>query len=282
MGLITDFASKPPLRLFASVLLAILASTTALAAGVQKPSRFRTVAILDVGSNLYPLGSEPSALNSSILLIPTYRLSDDWSVGMIASAFKGWTDDRPFQLFDPSFRVNYRAVYLNPFLTVSPGVWMVLPVNERSRTRDSLMTAVRPTLRFATDTSKARSVSLRKAWASYEVGLSRSFHQYQTSTTGAVNTAWRLSNWVNAGYSLTSKWSLSADFIRNTAWSYAGGMRHSFSLGESLSYQYSPKVSLSIGHTNEGDVLRANGLSSNVSIVDPAGSRIFSSIMVIF
>ncbi len=245
-------------------------------------SRFRGVVIVDWGTNLMPASSANHTTGSSIVLIPSFQLSSNWTVGMLASAYKEMTDLQEFTLYDPSFRVSYRPLVLNPTVSVTPAIWAVLPLSKRSRERDSLVTSVRPALRFGADFSKSRIPILKYALVSWETGIARAFHQYSTSTTGAVNTAWRLSNWINVYFAPESRWFLSGDFIRNTGWSYQGASRHSFSLGQTLGYRLTPELTLSVGHTNDGDVLRANGLTSNISVFDATSSRVFTSLMVIF
>ncbi len=257
-------------------------STEQGASSAKAPSRFRAVVIADFGSNLFPVGTEQYSAGSSLLLIPSYQLSSDWSVGLLASAYKEVTDLREFTLFDPSLRISYRAIPLSPTVSVAPALWAALPVSERSRERDSLIVSVRPALRFAADFSKSKLPVIQHSSVSWETGIARAFHQYSNSTTGAVNTAWRLSNWFNLYYGPGEKWFLSGDFIRNTGWSYQGVGRHSFSMGQTVGYRFTPSLTLSVGHTNEGDVLRANGLTSNIAIFDSTTSRVFTSLMVIF
>jgi len=247
-----------------------------------KPSKLRTVAILDVGSNLYPVGSEDHSANSSLVLLPSYNLNPEWNLGLVLSTAKDLTGMRQLTFFDPSIRIQHSAWKLNPFLSMTPILGVIVPASERSRERESLITAVRPSFRFVGDLSRVRKSVIRDVSVVYELAVSRAFHQFETSTTGSVNTAWRLSNWLSLGYNPDSPWSVSADFIRNTGWSYQGGARHSFSLGETLSYQVDPRFTISLGHTNEGDVLRANGLSSNIQVFDSTSSRVFTSFTVIF
>jgi hypothetical protein len=247
-----------------------------------KPSKFRTTAILDVGSNLYSVDSEEHSASSSLVLLPSYRLTPDWTLGLALSTAKDLTGMRQLTFFDPSVRIQHSALKLNPYISLTPTVGVIVPASERSRERESLITAIRSSLRFVGDLSRLRKPVIRDVSVVNELAVSRAFHQFETSTTGSVNTAWRLSNWLSLGYNPESPWSVSADFIRNTGWSYQGGMRHSFSLGETLSYQVDPRFSISVGHTNEGDVLRANGLSSNIQIFDSTSSRVFTSFTVIF
>ena len=262
--------------------LVLCLSVFADAATASEDSKWRTSATLELGSNLYSSGSSDYSASSSLVLIPTWRWTPDWTVAMSLSAAKDLTGFRDLVLYDPSLRISRSAVSLNPFFSVSPAVGMILPATSRSREREGLITAVRPALRLSADLSRLKKPVLRDVSLMYEVAVSRAFHQYTTSTTGSVNTAWKLSNLVSLGYAPGERWSFSADFMRNTGWSYQGGARHSFSLGESVNYQFSRAISLAVGLTNDGDVLRANGLNSNIAIFDSTSSRVFTSFTVIF
>ncbi|MBU6375394.1 MAG: hypothetical protein KGQ59_05320, partial [Bdellovibrionales bacterium] len=245
-------------------------------------SKLRTTAVMDMSSNLYPMGSEAYSASSSLMLMPTYRVQPSWSVGMILSAAKDWNGEASFTLMDPVFKFSHQPSKLNSYLSISPSLGVVLPISERTRSRESMITAIRSSARFSADLAPTRKNVLQNLSVSYELGISRAFHEFSTSSTGSVNTAWRVSNVANLSYAFDSKWSLSADFMRSIGVSYQGGVRHAFSAGESLNYDVDPRLSISVGHSNEGDVLRANGVDSNVSIFDSTSSRVFTSLTVIF
>ncbi|NDD92349.1 hypothetical protein EBZ37_09715 [bacterium] len=248
----------------------------------QKPSKLRTTAIFDLGSNLYPVGSEFYSASSSLVLIPNYRFHPSWSVGMVLSASKDWTGESELTLLDPALKLSRSAATLNPYLSIAPSFGIVLPVSERTRSRESMIVAARSSLRLNADLAALKKPVVQNVSASYELGVSRAFHEYSTSSSGSVNTAWRISNLASVAYTFNPKWSVSADFMRSVGLSYQGGARHAFSVGETLNYEFDPRVSFSVGHSNEGDVLRANGVDSNISIFDSTNSRVFTSLTVIF
>lgn len=64
----------------------------------KAPPRFRAVVIADYGSNLFPVGTEQFSAGSSLLFIPSYQLTSNWSVGLLASAYKELTDLREFKI----------------------------------------------------------------------------------------------------------------------------------------------------------------------------------------
>ena len=282
MAGIASLKNRFSLLLAAGLVGAAISSAWGATASSEKPSKFRTTAVIDVGSNLYPVGSESHSASSSLVLVPSYRLHPNWTLGMTLSASKDWTGEGEVALLDPSIKLSRSAFTLNSIFSAAPAFGIVVPLSERTRDRESMLTAVRPSLRVNADLSRVKKSVIQDLSLMYELAVSRAFHQYSTSTTGSVNTAWRLSNYFSASYAISSKFSFSGEFVRASGWSYQGGARHSFSLGQSLNYDFDPRVSLSIGHSNEGDVLRANGLDSNVSIFDSNSSRVFTSLTVIF
>ena len=257
-------------------------SWSAQQASPPRTPRLRTLAIIDFGSNLFELGAQENRADSSLVLIPSYEWNADWTIGFVFSCSKELTGFRELHFFDPSIRLSHSTLKFNPYLGITPSFGVVIPATTRSRDQESLVLATRPAFRFELDLSSVRRSVIRDFSAMFEVSILRAFHQFETSSLGGVNTQWRSSSWARLSYSPNARWSFSSDFIRNIGWSYQGNTQHSFSLGQTLSYQVSPKFSASLGHTNEGDVLRANGLSSNIRIFDPISSRVFTSFTVAF
>ena len=245
-----------------------------------KPPRLRTMMSLDFGSNLATLGTSDHAADMSVSIAPMYRLNEQWTAGVGVALIQVLTQEKNFLWSDASLRLNHSAIRISPYLNVMPTVSAILPITERSLQRESLITAVRGASRLMLDFSRVRA--LENASLSYELSAVRAFHQYQTATTGSVNTEYRLAQWVSAGYSLSDHWSISADFIRSSSWDYDGVDRHAFSLGETLIYSFGSGTSISMGLTNEGNVLRANGRDSNIAVIDSVSSRLFTSFSVIF
>jgi hypothetical protein len=155
-------------------------------------------------------------------------------------------------------------------------VGVVLPTSERSRRRESLYFGARALARLSLQLSEKPGWSWLSAY--YDLSVTKAFHEFETATTGAVNAEYRISQWINTSASLSDRWQLSVDLIRSSNLSYQGNFRHSFSITETLSYQLASGQTLSAGVSNEGDVLRANGIDSNLSIFDPVSSRGFISL----
>lgn len=262
------------------LIITLLPLVTATAARANPPKRLRGALVADLGSNLYAAGSSESAINSSLLVTANYLLDQDWSLRAQASAAKDFTGYRDWTWFDPTLGLGHVPIQVNPYLKLMPGLTFTLPTTSRSRSRESLITAIRLNARWMADFSRLPRLSALSL--SYDLSGSRAIHSYETATTGAVNTQYRLTHWVNAGWQISSRWSLSADFIRGTSWSYQGGARNTFSLGETLAYSWPSGVELSVGHTNEGDILRADGISTNLAVVDSEGSRIFVGLTIPF
>lgn len=271
-------------RLIAFLILVLAHGGLAQAALANPPRRLRGAIITDLGSNLYARGTAESAINSSLVAIANYSLSHQWILRGQASAAKDYTGFREWTWFDPTLALLHQPLTLvggvGRWLRLMPGVTFTLPATSRSRSRESLITAARVNTRWVADFSSLPALSGLSL--SYDLSGTRAFHTYETATTGSVNTVYRLTHWLNAGWWLTSRWSISVDFIRGTSWSYQGGSRNTFSLGETLAYGWPSGLMLSVGHSNEGDILRADGISTNLAVVDSEGSRIFVGLTVPF
>lgn len=245
----------------------------------QMPARrVSGVLFTEIGSNFYPWGSVDHSAYLSLFGVLGFRVNESWRLSVLAPASKSLSGLREFTLFDVALLAGYRALALGPYLLLMPQAGVVLPTSERSRKRESLYFGARGVLRVMSNFSSLPRLSWLSA--SYDLSLTRAFHEFETATTGAVNSEYRISQWINVSGSPSDSWRVSVDLIRSSNLSYQGNFRHSFSLTETLSYSLASGKMVSAGISNEGDVLRANGMDSNLSIFDPVSSRAFVSLML--
>jgi hypothetical protein len=263
-----------------------LASRPALAQQqqlAQVPTR-RVSALLftELGSNFYPFGSADHQAYLSLFGVLGIRFNPEWRLSVLAPASKNLSGLREFTLFDVALLVGYRPLPLGPYLLLMPQAGVVLPTSERSRKRESLYFGARTVLRLMSNFSALPKLSWLSA--SYDLSLTKAFHEFETATTGALNSEYRISQWINVSASPSdspgNSWRLSVDLIRSSNLSYQGNLRHSFSITETVSYSLASGKMISAGISNEGDVLRANGIDSNLAIFDPVSSRAFVSLML--
>lgn len=250
-----------------------------LALGLGQRSHARTLTgflSTEAGSSFQPWGSEEHSAYLSLFGMATYRWNDDWRLSLQVPANQSLTDPVEFTLFDWALTASKTPIALNPSLSLVPSLGAVLPISTRSRLRESLRLGVRGGLRVLADFSRLPRLSWLGAF--YELSATKAFHEFETATTGAVNQEYRFSQRLNLSAQATDHWSFSVDALRFSNLSYQRNFRNSFSITETVSYSASQALTVSAGISNEGDVLRANGIDSNLAIFDPTASRAFLSL----
>ena len=109
----------------------------------------------------------------------------------------------------------------------------------------------------------------------FELSAGRNFHVDTVALSGKSNNAWAAGGRFYVAWSISDKWGLAGDFRMNSGWTYqTAAPRTTFLFGQELSYQVNDAFGVSLSHSNEGDVLKANGIDTNVAIVSDQGSKI--------
>lgn|GEM_PF-5639560 len=118
---------------------------------------------------------------------------------------------------------------------------------------------------------------LTPSWMSKDVmlslglGGSRNFHKYSTDASGNILNPWSVREDLFAGYSL-GKFFFDIDFLHRSAFSYNNDISESFEHTEEAAYSFTPAWRMALGHTNRGSWLGANGVDSNLKLIDPNAS----------
>jgi hypothetical protein len=147
----------------------------------------------------------------------------------------------------------------------------LIPVSKSSRIKDELQTALSGRVGF----SMAPEGNGFKASAGITLG--RNFHAFEEDINGAVLNKYSSNQNLNLGY-LLNDWSASLSFVNRSRQTYKGNTKSSFELTEEIGYSVSDNFSLALGHTNAGSTLKANGLDSNIVLIDENSSMIYGTI----
>jgi hypothetical protein len=257
------------------IILALL-----LASPIPAAAQTSYLLSLEAGSNLLPWGNADHSAYLGLFGVASRPLGAEWQISLLQPANQDLTEERRLVVFDTTVLAQHRAYSPSPLVRIAPSAGIVLPTSKRSRLEDSLYFGARGVLRVSADLSSIPALSWLGAFL--DLSGTRAFHQYETRISGGVNQQYRFSGWINFSASLGDRWRLSADLIRSANLSYQGALRNRFSITETLSYQLKSGKSVSVGHTNEGDVLRANGLDSNIAIYGAYSSRAFISLALPF
>lgn len=166
----------------------------------------------------------------------------------------------------------FKAIPLNWMNTsFSYSVTALVPVSKYSRIKDELQTALsgRVGLSMAAEGNGFN--------ASAGITLGRNFHKFEEDINGAVLNQYSSNQNLNLGYVL-SNWSASLIFVNRSRQTYKGNTKSSFELSEEIGYSVNDNFSLALGHTNAGSTLKANGLDSNIELIDENSSMIYGTI----
>jgi len=112
--------------------------------------------------------------------------------------------------------------------------------------------------------------------------LARLVHQYDTATDGSVNTEYSTRQTLSLSYDWPSGFTLVGVFTHGNAMTYQNNIRESFEHYEEVEYQISKTFGVALGHSNAGSILKANGVDSNVALVDDNTSMVYASLTVVF
>jgi len=171
---------------------------------------------------------------------------------------------------DPSFSFSRASFELNKYFKLGPAISLTLPLTDKSRNDVELLYSLGGSLSFFLQT-KALGLD---AWdMAYYVAYARHFTKYATSNSGDVLNIQRIRQRINVGYNFTEKWALKTRFEFDSNYSAEGIVRNKFLHYQTINYKVNDTVSLSVGHTNSGDLLNGTNYESNLKFYDDAKSE---------
>lgn len=146
-----------------------------------------------------------------------------------------------------------------------------IPNSQTSVKKDQLQTALSGKIGFAlTPATEGFSVAVG-------ITAGRNFHAYEEDINGSVLNQYSSNQNLSLGYSI-GDWSVSADFINRSRWTYKGNSKSSFEISEEIGYSINDNYSVAIGHTNAGSTLKANGTDSNIDIYNENTSMVYGTL----
>ena len=236
---------------------------------------------VDLGASSSFLESTDPDYSSSLSMtvIPSLKLGKGYTLSARTDFSQDIQPEEKFSWLNSSLTVRYAGFELNPFFTLSPAVTTTLPTNSEVRRRDGLVTSLNHSQRLL---MKFDAIGLSALSGYLEVGGARLIHSFETKTNGALNNKWAFNLTSVTQLSLSEKLSLTLLLRRSSTWSYAGALRNSFVANPELGYQLLEKVSLSVGISTEGKLLKDNGNDSNFAIYDGRRSQFYGGLGFVF
>lgn len=228
---------------------------------------------LSWGSNLRPIDTVDYSANLGLDFLFRYKLNEKNWLNLWVGTAKDLTDKREQKMQDAALSYQYKFDPIAKFMQQSISVGAVIPFSEHSRDRASLITA----LSVAPKVVFIMSKPIKGFSLSISPKLTRSFHDYKTTTYGASNVRYSASAGVGVGYapdaSYAADWltklSLSASVKYLAAWTYRGKRKtDKFGISETLGYSFDNQWGLSVTYSNNGEIYAADGKSDNIQAFD--------------
>lgn len=155
---------------------------------------------------------------------------------------------------------------------LSYSVTAIIPQSQNSVKKDQLQTSVSLKTGFSISSSKGGGLT-----AGVSLSIGQNFHAYEEDINGNVLNKYSSNQGISIGYSFETI-SLSASLSNRSRMTYKGGTKSSFDISEEISYEINKVFSTSLGHSNSGSTLRANGSDSNIDLYNEVSSVVYVSL----
>ncbi len=228
--------------------------------------------------------SDPDHITySSFGISPSVKLSKKTSAGASFGYSKELTNNREGSVNDASLSLGHSLGTFYKSYIIKLGLSSVIPLSDVSRDRVGLITNLRFSPGFTIDFSKLKLarrmyIKIPGLTFTFAPSFTKNLHEYKTTTSGVSNTNYAFTQVYTLGYSFLDSFSASISFVHSTGWTYEDTRKDSsFSLSQSLSYSYK-RYSFTIGHTNSGSVLAANGRDTDIKPFDEDSSMYYFSV----
>lgn len=179
-------------------------------------------------------------------------------------------------------KTPYKWLWSAPYVTtLTPFASAVIPASKNSTKRDELKTALSVGASFGI-IPDGIAPAKDGAW-SFAIGLTagRNFHSYETDINGKVLNRYSSNQTLNLGYSYKD-FSFGIEFINKSRWTYEGNVRNAYEHSEEIGYNINDNFNVAIGHSNGGSGLKANGVDSNLELVNENDSSVYATLGLSF
>ncbi|UOF01097.1 hypothetical protein [Bdellovibrio reynosensis] len=208
----------------------------------------------------------------------SYRISENYSTRAQIGYSQDLIDYENDDVSNLSFNFSRAAVSVGKYLKGGYLLGLGLPTSRDASKFQSLQASVSGGVTAAINPD----LLLTGFSISGSAIFVRNFHQYITRADGPVNTEYAANQSLSFAYNFSSGVYISASFAYVSVFSYQNVMRNSFEISQDIGYQVHDHLSLSVGHTNGGSALKANGTDSNIQILNENDSTVYASATVLF
>tara|TARA_B100000749_G_scaffold280889_1_gene280138 strand:+ start:32707 stop:33549 length:843 start_codon:yes stop_codon:yes gene_type:complete len=249
-------------------------STATLDSQQQVESKFKISTTFSYSSNLYADGEFEKATDFGMDAIPSYKLTDKLTASARIILNQDLAGVGDTTLNNIRLRLSQKSYPIGGNLKMSPRISAYLPTNERNRIDKKYFGGAAIGLLFTTD-----QPFLGLDWL-YGPTLKKDFHEFETDNLNRENVEYALSHGFEVSRALGDKWTLGLGGTYQTGQTYRGTLKNQFALEEYVSCQVNKTFSVTVGHTNEGNAFRYDGVSNNIEVYDEATSTVYMSLSI--
>ena len=245
-------------------------TTAKIPAKEEEAKAFGLLLDLSYNSNMYAKGDISQTTYSNLTIIPSYKITDNLTTSLRTDITKYFTQDENTEMTNTRLRFSYLTAKLTDQISWSNLFDVYIPTNRKSQLADRLTTAtgIGTSLKYAGEITTAI----------FGLGIKRNYHEFDYSTTGEQLNEYTATQALSLEFSLIEKLSLSVEGTYIMARTYQNTERYAFETGLSLGYEITKNFSASVGLSNGGNALKANGVDSNIEFLNEKTSELSAGI----
>lgn len=224
--------------------------------------------------NNYQDGTEQASWDTTLMV--GYKLDDAYTVSAIVERSDDIKDSEYSDWAGASVRASRKGIpVFNNSATVAPRLTIGLPISKAQKFA-SFQSSLGLSTRLAANPDRLFS---KKLGLSTGLGITRSFHQYETAVSGSVNNQYSATLDVSSSWSFTDELALSIDVVHYNTWSYFGTMREFYSHSQELSYAVNEQFTVAMGHTiGRRNVWNSDSSNYEYKLIDERNSLVYGSL----
>ncbi len=244
--------------------------TTAVIPAKEETKAFGLSLDLSYNANMYAEGDTNQTSYTNLTIIPSYKITDKLTSSLRTDITKYHTQEENTEMTNTRIRFSYLTAQLNDQISWSNRFDGFIPSNRKSQLTDRLITTtgIGTSLKYVGDITTAI----------LGLGLSRNYHEFDYSTTGAPLNEFTATQALALEFSLMEKLSLSIEGTYIMARTYQNAEKYAFETVLGLGYQITKNFSASVGLSNGGNALKANGVDSNIEFLNEKTSELSAGI----
>lgn len=246
------------------------ATTTSAQSATKNNKIFSIQASLTQESNMYDQQDYNRVDNTSLLINLGAKIADKSTLTLTTSFVKEYSAAEAFTMENTTLGLTHKTLQINPDLSWNNRIFAVAPTSRYSQLNDSL----RGSAGLSTILNLNNNNTILPFNISGALTLQSNFHEYNLNADGTPNTQYSLGQSLTIGLNFTDSIALTFSGLYKTSYNYENRKKYGFNTSADLSYAINDHWGVSTGISNGGNALKANGVDSNISLIDQKTSTI--------